>query len=364
MKQAGTGQRSLRYLAIALVAALLLATLPAVGVQAQSAYVQYTVQPGDTLTKIANKYCTTWEEIYQINMAAIGPNPNVVEPGTVLYVPNRCASAPPSTGGGSAVYDHGPSMYANGTVNGSVYTVAYGDTWYSIGQRFGLPWETISAANGGGGLYPGRQLVIPGLQSSTPAKQPYVKITNPQPGARVPNTFTVSGTGGGLPEGNVVVTALDGSGRVLAQKATTLQGANVGIGGDGTWSTQLTVNVGTFMPGAIQASSPGTPANYTISIEYSGATSVPPPASGGGSGNVVYYAPGQCTITGAPGGPMFAYPGGPMVSQFVAGGPVEAKQRVEYNGYDWYMIQPEADMGNPPMWVPVSSLAAVGSGCV
>jgi hypothetical protein len=27
------------------------------------------------------------------------------------------------------------------------------------------------------------------------------------------------------------------------------------------------------------------------------------------------------------------------------------------------MIQPEASMGNPPMWVPVSSLSSVGQGC-
>ena len=51
------------------------------------------------------------------------------------------------------------------------------------------------------------------------------------------------------------------------------------------------------------------------------------------------------------------------VGEFVAGGPVEAKQRTVYNGMDWYMIQPEAAMGNPPSWVPVTSLAAVGSGC-
>ena len=77
----------------------------------------------------------------------------------------------------------------------------------------------------------------------------------------------------------------------------------------------------------------------------------------------VIYAPGQCTIVGAPGGPMYAYPGGPQTSVFVAGGPVEAKQRTVYNSMDWYMIQPEASMGNPPMWVPVTSLASVGSGC-
>ena len=74
------------------------------------------------------------------------------------------------------------------------------------------------------------------------------------------------------------------------------------------------------------------------------------------------YAPGQCTIYGLPGAPMYQYPGGPMVSQFVAGGPVEAKQRTVYNNTDWYMIQPEAAMGNPPMGVPVTSLASVGSG--
>jgi hypothetical protein len=60
---------------------------------------------------------------------------------------------------------------------------------------------------------------------------------------------------------------------------------------------------------------------------------------------------------------MYQYPGGPVVGQFVSGGKYEAKQRTVYNNMDWYMIQPEASMGNPPVWVPVTSLAAVGSGC-
>ena len=210
-------------LLVILAFALVLAPASTPTASAQSVpMVAYTVQPGDTLAKIAARYCTTWEEIYQINAAVIGPDPNVLKPGTVLYVPNRCA-APPSN---CAVYDHGPSMYANGTVSGNVYTVAAGDTWYSVGVRFGLPWETISAANGGGGLYPGRQLIIPGLCSSTPppAQKSYLSITNPQAGANLPATFTVSGKGAGLIEGNVVVTAKDSAGRILAQKATTLAG--------------------------------------------------------------------------------------------------------------------------------------------
>ena len=107
---------------------------------------------------------------------------------------------------------------------------------------------------------------------------------------------------------------------------------------------------------------PGVQAIAGVSITYSGAGSASPPPSSGGSTSVV-YAPGQCTITGAPGGLMYQYPGGPVVGQFVSGGKYEAKQRTVYNNMDWYMIQPEASMGNPPVWVPVSSLAAVGSGC-
>jgi LysM repeat protein len=313
----------------------------------------YVVQPGDTLSKIASQYCTTWEEVYQINAAVIGPNPDVLRPGTVLYVPNRCTTS------GSGVYDRGPSMYANGAVTGNVYTVAPGDTWYSIGQRFGLPWEQISAANGGGSLYPGRQLIIPGLSGTPPpAQKTYISITNPQAGASLPATFTVSGMGAGLPEGNVVVTAKDSAGRVLAQKATVLQGANVGLGGEGAWSTTMTVNTGNIMPGAIEATSPGAAAMAAVSITYSGAGS-----GGGGNSTGVVYAPGECTITAAPGAPMYQYPGGPMTGQFVSGGQFEAKQRTVYNNMDWYMIQPEASMGNPPMWVPVSSLSGVGQGC-
>ena len=339
-----------------LVLALLLAPASTPAASAQSVpMVTYTVQPGDTLAKIASRYCTTWEEIYQINAAVIGPDPNVLIPGTVLYVPNRCATPPSSSG----VYDHGPSMYANGTVTGNVYTVAAGDTWYSIGVRFGQPWETISAANGGGNLYPGRQRIIPGLASAPPPVQKaYISIGNPQAGANLPATFTVSGKGAGLPEGNVVVTAKDSGGRVLAQKATTLQGPNVGLGGEGTWSTSLTVNATTVTSGAIEATSPGVPALAAVSITYSGAGS-----GGSSSGTSVVYAPGQCTIYGLPGAPMYQYPGGPQTGQFVAGGPVEAKQRTVYNNMDWYMIQPEAAMGNPPTWVPITSLSSIGSGC-
>lgn len=153
------------------LAGLLLAALPA---SAQSVtYVNYTVQPNDSLSKIAAQYCTTWQEIYNLNYAVIGSNPNILTPGTVLVVPNRCGTStvPP----GCTVYDHGPSQYAQGYVQGNVYYVAYGDTWYSVGMRFGLPYQTIQQANGlpeNAPLYAGMGLIIPGLCGSSTTPPP------------------------------------------------------------------------------------------------------------------------------------------------------------------------------------------------
>ena len=62
-------------------------------------------------------------------------------------------------------------------------------------------------------------------------------------GADLAQTFTVTGSGQGLFEGNVVVQAQNSAGGLLAQQATTLQGSNVGAGGPGTFSVQLTVPV-------------------------------------------------------------------------------------------------------------------------
>ncbi len=82
-------------LLVILAFALVLAPASTPTASAQSVpMVAYTVQPGDTLAKIAARYCTTWEEIYQINAAVIGPDPNVLKPGTVLYVPNRWRPRP------------------------------------------------------------------------------------------------------------------------------------------------------------------------------------------------------------------------------------------------------------------------------
>ena len=53
--------------------------------------------------------------------------------------------------------------------------------------------------------------------------------------------MAVSGSGAGLPEGNVVVVALDQDENVLAEEPATLQGPDVGTGGQGTWLVELAI---------------------------------------------------------------------------------------------------------------------------
>jgi hypothetical protein len=89
----------------------------------------------------------------------------------------------------------------------------------------------------------------------TPEVQSYIKIDAPVQGTTldVSRPVQVSGTGAGLPEGNVVVVAADQDGNVLAEQPTTLQGAGVGAGGAGTWSVELAVPASGQMPGYIAA---------------------------------------------------------------------------------------------------------------
>ena len=47
---------------------------------------QYMVKNGDNLSKIAEKYNTTWQELYELNKEVIGNNPNIIKPGQILKI--------------------------------------------------------------------------------------------------------------------------------------------------------------------------------------------------------------------------------------------------------------------------------------
>ena len=98
----------------------------------------YTVQAGDTLWGIAQKYGVTVQQLCQWNNIA---NPNLIYPGQVLviYSSNSFSQAP------------------------HTYTVQAGDTLWGIAQRFGVTvqdlcnWNNISNPNL---IYPGQVLTV------------------------------------------------------------------------------------------------------------------------------------------------------------------------------------------------------------
>lgn len=48
--------------------------------------ITYTVKAGDNLSKIAAKYRTTWQAIYNNNRSVIGNDPNLIEAGQILKI--------------------------------------------------------------------------------------------------------------------------------------------------------------------------------------------------------------------------------------------------------------------------------------
>ena len=94
----------------------------------------------------------------------------------------------------------------------------------------------------------------------------YITIDKPKRGTAldISQTVTVVGRGAGLPEGNVVVQALDERGTVLAEKPTTVQAPDAGTGGEGPWRVKLNVKAKPGTEGSIRAFSPSPLDNSVI----------------------------------------------------------------------------------------------------
>lgn len=83
----------------------------------------YTVRAGDTLSGIASKYGTSWQELQRINGI---PDANKIYPGQVLKLPGGGKPAPAKR----------------------TYTVRSGDTLSGIAARYGTSWQTLAQKNG------------------------------------------------------------------------------------------------------------------------------------------------------------------------------------------------------------------------
>jgi len=102
----------------------------------------------------------------------------------------------------------------------------------------------------------------------TAAVETFIEINEPGQGAvlDIANPVTVNGVGAGLPEGNVVVQAIDRDGNVLTQQPTTIDAPDAATGGQGPWSVQLIVDAEPGMAGRIRAFS-ASPADNSVLAE-------------------------------------------------------------------------------------------------
>ncbi|MBI3961106.1 MAG: LysM peptidoglycan-binding domain-containing protein [Chloroflexi bacterium] len=145
-----------RLLSTFVLVALLLVALPAAALAApaqaetaspQAHYVWYTVQPGDTLSKIALRYGTTVSALMSVNGLS---NANHIYVGQRLKIP---------TESGSCVRYH---------------TVTYGQTLSGIAAWYGVSTHSLAQANNitnYNRVYSGQSLCIPGW-SAPPAPPP------------------------------------------------------------------------------------------------------------------------------------------------------------------------------------------------
>ena len=80
----------------------------------QAAPVRYRVVAGDTLSGIAAALAVRggWPALYAANRRVIGPDPDVIRPGTVLTVPRPAAPSPPAPNPGRRLYPAPPSAPA------------------------------------------------------------------------------------------------------------------------------------------------------------------------------------------------------------------------------------------------------------
>lgn len=162
--------RKLLHLTLTLVLALTLGLTPVAQAQSQT----HTVQAGENLFRIGLRYGVTVDALMRAN----GLTSIYIYIGQVLAIPGQAAPVAQPT----AV--PAPASTISTSATGPVYHIVQrGETLFTIGLRYNLPWTRIAEANGivGDRIDAGQQLVIPVPGAPVPTAQPTTVPPTPAP---------------------------------------------------------------------------------------------------------------------------------------------------------------------------------------
>lgn len=130
--------------------------------------VEYEVEPGDTLSAIAEQFDTTIECIMERNDIE---DAAVIFVGQILTIPPGCVPEGSDTADSDATDDGDDTGDSGGETTtdesgAQIYVVQAGDTAYGIALQFDVTLEELAAANGTtvdglSNLFVGEELIIP-----------------------------------------------------------------------------------------------------------------------------------------------------------------------------------------------------------
>ncbi|MCL6589346.1 MAG: SafA/ExsA family spore coat assembly protein [Firmicutes bacterium] len=134
--------------------------------------ISYTIRPGDTMYRIAQRYGVSLTALINANPQI--SNPNLIYPGQVICIPRQT----------------GPVVCPGGMV----YTVKPGDTMFEIARMYGISLADLIAANpqisDPNLIYPGQMICVPRtVVSPEPGTEPMPMPAPPAPEMPAPPCY-------------------------------------------------------------------------------------------------------------------------------------------------------------------------------
>lgn len=146
----------------------------------------YTVKSGDSWWAIANRYGMEMNALAQLNGKTIN---DVIHPGQVIRVADKGEGQSVSNKVNTTLAQPKPAQ-----PSAQYYTVRYGDSFWSIANKYGMNMYTLAANNGlsiNSVIYPGQRLKVSGNAQAT-QKVHYVKYGETLSGIAAQMGTTVS----------------------------------------------------------------------------------------------------------------------------------------------------------------------------